>query len=791
LCAEGSFKQRQITPLIVMLVVSVVLAVLYRLARKGVIQSNCCAKKEPVVVAPKNAGKMTALDIAPPGQEPSLTTSGADVSFVMSGGGAKTAIVFQDVSIDVGDGAKKRTILHNLTGRFESGRLSAILGPSGSGKSTCLNVLTGRINASRGQVTLNGATPLSTIQKIVGFVGQEDIMYPMLTVRQVLVDSALSRLPEVWPLNKKLALVDDVMEVLGLKKIADSVIGDATQRGISGGEKKRVSVGMELVADPAVLFCDEPTSGLDAASAKDLMAALQRVARRGLIVVAVIHQPRYEIYEMIDDLLLLRTGGHAVYLGEAAACEAYLRWLGFPLPPNCSPSDHQLDVISGRVALRLSSAKQPAAAASNSKEPESAHTPSGTWMLATNKTQGVSGSDVPALLSAAWANFRLFASAKLVPVALDTQVRCTSKQLTQLQGLFSAGTPTDSIVTLAVPQGAEPLTVPSVTIAAPDAAGPVSAENKADTIKKTDIALIEDTLAVRAPPGLLTQIWLYIKRRVLVDVRDPFPIMLDIGLQVLCGASLASQLISEEYYSPPLPLDVAETCPDLVKERCMERAVFGFVPQLNAFFITMIVCVGSSSFPVRTFGQWNNIWMRDRLGGRDLKAYFFSQVLYDLLHVTRAALYFTSIFYPLVSYRGSFGWWFLLFWLLIFAAHGVAYFVSVTVRYVLATALVIVAGVAFAITSGALPRLDVVADWWPLPIFWAVSYNRWGAEALVNLAIQTEIGAQDPAGRVGRGIRALGYNPDNFSLDFGMLFLVGVMWRVFTFLRLKYRKNTV
>jgi hypothetical protein len=73
----------------------------------------------------------------------------------------------------------------------------------------------------------------------------------------------------------------------------------------------------------------------------------------------------------------------------------------------------------------------------------------------------------------------------------------------------------------------------------------------------------------------------------------------------------------------------------------------------------------------------------------------------------------------------------------------------------------------------------------------AVSYNRWGAEALVNLAIQTEIGAQDPAGRVGRGIRALGYNPDNFSLDFGMLFLVGVMWRVFTFLRLKYRKNTV
>ncbi len=189
-----------------------------------------------------------------------------------------------------------------------------------------------------------------------------------------------------------------VQDVLQLTRVADHTIGDSAERGISGGEKKRVSgmcalspltsplhlflclfvstfsphkhdsnavcvvlccwhyraaVGMELVADPAILFLDEPTSGLDASSAKELMGALQRVAQRGLIVVAVIHQPRSEIYSMIDDLLLLRAGGYTVYFGEGAAAEPYFTWLGFPLPPNCNPADHQLDVVSARVPLRL------------------------------------------------------------------------------------------------------------------------------------------------------------------------------------------------------------------------------------------------------------------------------------------------------------------------------------------------------------------------------------------------------------------------------------------------------
>jgi len=529
-----------------------------------------------------------------------------------------------------------------------------------------LNVLTGRIKCSRGAVTLNGVTPLSTVQKLVGFVGQEDVMYPMLTVRQVLLDSALARLPAVWPLQKKLAIVEDVMEVLGLTKIADSTIGDATNRCISGGEKKRVSVGIELVADPAILFLDEPTSGLDAASAKDLMAALQRVARRGLIVVAVIHQPRYEIYEMIDDLLLLRTGGHVVYLGEAVACESYLRWLGFPLPANCSPSDHQLDVISGRVPLRLASAPKLAASIGESqKEPELAPAPNGSWMVASNKAlTTVNASEVPVLLTGAWQNFRLFASAKTVPVSLDTEVRCTTKQLARLMETFAAvqDESARSMLALPIPTASTPLLT---TIATPAAAGATVAaapDAKAESAKKGDIALIEDAVAMRSPPGLLTQMWLFMKRRALVDMREPSPILLDIGLQLMIGVALSTDQIAEEYYSPPLLLEVAQTCPDLVKERCVERAIFGFLPQIEAYFITKIVCVASASYAVRTFGQWNMIWQRDRLGGRDLNAYFLSQVVYDLLHVTRSTLFFAPVHAFLSSNRGTFGSWFLLMW---------------------------------------------------------------------------------------------------------------------------------
>lgn len=841
-CAEGSIKNGLWLPLIVLLVACGALYVLYRLVRNGTITGECCgcatadsAKPAPV------AGSGVVVSVgAKADAEPSIGSS--DLTFTMANG-MKTALVFDDVCIEVGTGSSKKMVLSHVTGKFQCGRLSAIMGPSGSGKTTFLNALTGRVKPATGAVTLNGVTPLSKLGKLIGFVPQDDVCLSMLTVRQVLTDSALSRLPEAWSLRKKLAIVDDVLDVLGLTRIANSTIGDETTRGISGGEKKRLSVGMELVACPAMLFLDEPTSGLDATSAKDLMAALQRVSQRGLIVAAVIHQPRSEIYEMLDDLLLLRTGGHVVYFGDAAASAPYLSWLGFPLPNNMNPADHEMDVVSGRVALRIGSGvlTPTPRATSNTQSSDSKEQPSpisitvaatgaGAALTLTpppalmhlspaaptvdvtpDVTAGaiaIEDRDVPFFLSDAWANFRQTFSAKAVALEHDTNVRCTQAHIDHL--LLSA---TNQLIAVASGASASNQALDAAGVSQAVVIAPAVGSNGAGAEKKLSNELemtalgkptkavdakaestmtpqfVGDVLAARSPPGFVTQVWLYLYRRVLCDLRDPFGIVLDIGLQLLQGFGLGVGPGAEQYYAQPLPPEVAVTCPDLIKGRCLTNAIVGDRTVFGGFFVTMVMCVAASSFAVRTFGKYRNVWERERLCGRSLIAYYTAQVLYDLLHVTRSALFFTVAYYPMASYRGAFGWWYLTFWLISFAVYGFAYFISIAIGYRLSTVVSIMIGVFFAISSGLVPRLSRVLEWWPLPIIWSLSYNRWGGEALAILATRSSISG--PEERIVQAFDAEGYNAENFSIDLGLLFVIGVAWRVAAFFRLRYNKDAV
>ncbi len=126
-----------------------------------------------------------------------------------------------------------------------------------------------------------------------------------------------------------------------------SVVGDENERGISGGQRKRVNIGMELVADPTVLFLDEPTSGLDASTAKEVCESLRRVTEKGMTVIAVIHQPRYEIFQMFHDVMLMGKGGKVVFSGPSESALAYFEQLGFHCPAHSNPADFFMDVISG------------------------------------------------------------------------------------------------------------------------------------------------------------------------------------------------------------------------------------------------------------------------------------------------------------------------------------------------------------------------------------------------------------------------------------------------------------
>lgn len=293
------------------------------------------------------------------GTELAMVTSGAadddeetDPLTSFGGLGAKAFTMdftFRDLGLELKQSKKK--VVAGVSGRILHGRLTAIMGPSGAGKTSFLSALSGRASSYgnvTGSIRINGRIDsIGMYKKLVGFVPQEDIMHRELTVWENLRHSAITRLPESMGLADKERVVRDVMRILDLTEIAHSIIGDEDVRGISGGQRKRVNIGMELCAYPTVLFLDEPTSGLDSASSYEVVGALKRVAKSlGLTVVAVIHQPRYEIFIKFDDTLLLGKGGRTCYLGPSDKALPYFESLGHKCPELTSPSDHFMDVIA-------------------------------------------------------------------------------------------------------------------------------------------------------------------------------------------------------------------------------------------------------------------------------------------------------------------------------------------------------------------------------------------------------------------------------------------------------------
>jgi ABC-type multidrug transport system ATPase subunit len=155
----------------------------------------------------------------------------------------------------------------------------------------------------------------------------------------------LGRLPPSFKAEQCRRVAETVIDVLGMSHIKHNKIGDETTRGISGGQRKRVNIAMELTAKPSILFLDEPTSGLDATSSLQLIKALRATAKQGITVAAVLHQPRYEMFCLFHDVLLLGKGGFTVYLGPATQAKAYFESVGYVFPAEINPADYLLDII--------------------------------------------------------------------------------------------------------------------------------------------------------------------------------------------------------------------------------------------------------------------------------------------------------------------------------------------------------------------------------------------------------------------------------------------------------------
>ncbi|RMY05184.1 hypothetical protein D0866_15234 [Hortaea werneckii] len=256
---------------------------------------------------------------------------------------------FENLTVSTHTGQK---ILQDITGSIPRGSCWGIMGPSGAGKSTLVNVLMGQTKADSGtKIKINGLEKTTTgeYRKVIGHVPQADTLVPELTVRENILHSARCRLPAQWRDKAIQTHVDALIGCLQLSHVQDSQVGYVSRPGISGGQRKRVSIGIELAAAPMAIFLDEPTSGLDATSAASIMRLLKGISRLGVTIIAIVHQPREQIFYGFGQVLLL-TQGRMVYAGATAGMEEYFEGMGFQFPLRANPADTLMDIITGNGA---------------------------------------------------------------------------------------------------------------------------------------------------------------------------------------------------------------------------------------------------------------------------------------------------------------------------------------------------------------------------------------------------------------------------------------------------------
>ena len=192
----------------------------------------------------------------------------------------------------------------------------------------------------------NQHTTYNTHNTHTSYVTQDDVMMGTQTVREYLLWQTRMRLDASLTRRERHARVNRMLKEMDLEKVAASRIGDAFMRGLSGGEKRRVSIAAELITEPAVLVVDEPTSGLDSANAKGVVDALMRVARSGRVVIMSIHQPRSYIWNQFDGLMLFGRCGETLFNGPREQCLPFMQEQGFECPPDYNPADFLLDTVA-------------------------------------------------------------------------------------------------------------------------------------------------------------------------------------------------------------------------------------------------------------------------------------------------------------------------------------------------------------------------------------------------------------------------------------------------------------
>ncbi|XP_021863612.2 ABC transporter G family member 1 [Spinacia oleracea] len=257
-------------------------------------------------------------------------------------------LTWQDLCVTVSDREATKNILEDVNGYACPGQVLAIMGPSGCGKSTLLDALAGRLDLNTkqsGQILINGCEQ-ALAYGTSAYVTQDDILITTLTVKEIVHYSSELQLPSSMSKAEKRKRADDCIKEMGLQDSVNTRVGGWGVKGLSGGQKRRLSICVEILTHPKLLFLDEPTSGLDSAASFHVMSRIagnERIV--GRTIIASIHQPSSQVFQLFDNLCLL-SAGITVYFGPAAEANEFFSSNGFPCPSLQNPSDHFLQMIN-------------------------------------------------------------------------------------------------------------------------------------------------------------------------------------------------------------------------------------------------------------------------------------------------------------------------------------------------------------------------------------------------------------------------------------------------------------
>uniref|UniRef100_A0A8R7UBC0 ABC transporter domain-containing protein n=1 Tax=Triticum urartu TaxID=4572 RepID=A0A8R7UBC0_TRIUA len=255
---------------------------------------------------------------------------------------------FAEVKYRVAVKGTPREILSGISGSASPGEVLAMMGPSGSGKTTLLSMLGGRATAADGCISYNDEPFGKSLKRRIGFVTQDDVLFTHLTVKETLTYAALLRLPRTMTREQKKERAMDIIYELGLERCQDTMIGGSFVRGVSGGERKRVCIGNEIIINPSLLFLDEPTSGLDSTTALRIVQLLHDIAETGKTVITTIHQPSSRLFHKFDKLILLGRGS-LLYFGKTAEAMPYFSSIGCNPLIAMNPAEFLLDLANGNT----------------------------------------------------------------------------------------------------------------------------------------------------------------------------------------------------------------------------------------------------------------------------------------------------------------------------------------------------------------------------------------------------------------------------------------------------------